>query len=894
MAKQFAGFNEQQKNIILARNGYKGRPLQNDEALNLIASDPKYNSAYNMAYEKAMKLVPGARAMARPMATGGFVFPSKDARGTVNRLKEIDNPEYADSAVKQQNSAVNQMQQTFSLPQNQMQQPFVQPQDQMQPPRGFAEGGAIIEEDNLTQEQKDRLSKAAAAQPAVQQPFDRRRMSKDVQLNTANFGGTRPFPDGLSNKMQMQPAVTYGGEGLLQGGGGQLLQGGGQPNLMTGQFIGGPGVQDFPRNDFESAARVQKQQATSQAYRPPKAGEDAPTSEDPAATFLNTAQQNYSNSLAAEQLAKDALAADPSNEDLLTALTAATSKAAQDNEAVSAAQAQFKQTSMPTPSELIESATKDPLSLVTQAGVKETTDEQKAEGTIAEGTGQAPDTTKGETTAANAAGDVVAPTNEGAATATTTGTSEATKTLTDEAKAAEGTVSDDATVDAATMSPEELAQLKLDAPQIEDGVQVKAPDERVLEDGELIEGSAVDMDRVKDEVNFEAATGSPSTEATVQGQLTGLMKDFEGGDPPPWAAGAMRAATAAMAARGLGASSMAGQAIIQAAMESALPIAQMDAATFSRFEEQNLSNKQQAAMFAAEKRAEFLGLEFTQEFQSRVANASKISEIANINFTAEQQIALENARLTQEVDLANLNVASAKTLADAAALTQVDLTNLNNRQKAQVQNAKAFLDMDLANLNNEQQMAMFKSQAIANSILTDAAAENATSQFNASSENQTNQFFANLTTQISEFNVEQKNAISKFNAGESNAMEKFNSTQVAQREQFNAQNSLIVSQANAQWYQKIATTDNAAINQSNRDAAAQANDMSALGFSAYMQEVRDLMSYAWQTNNNDADRATRLAEAKLEKEAAEYNAKVTKSAGLWASIGSVAATIIAK
>jgi len=881
MAKQFAGFNEQQKNIILARNGYKGRPLQNDEALNLIASDPKYNSAYNMAYKQAMKLVPGAKAMARPMAYGGFVFPSKDASGTVNRLNESDNPEYADSAVEQQNSAVNQMQQTFALP-----------QDQMRPPRGFAEGGATIKDD-MTQEQKDRLLKAVAAEnrPAVQQPaFDRRRMTKDVQLNTANFGGRRPSPDDMYN-MQMQPAVTYGGEGQL----GELQQGF-HPQFMTGELreginVGGPAGN--PSNDFESAQRAAGQ-ATTQAYRPPKAGEDAPTSEDPAATFLNTAQQNYSNSLAAEQVAKDALAADPSNEDLLTALTAATSKAAQDNEAVSAAQAQFKQTSMPTPSELIESATKDPLSLVTQAGVKETTDEQKAEGTIAEGTGQAPDTTEGETTAANAAGDVVAPTNEGAATASTTGTSEATKTLTDEAKAAEGTVSDDATVDAATMTPEELAQLKLDAPQIEDGVQVKAPDERVLEDGELIEGSTVDMDRVKDEVNFEAATGSPSTDATVQGQLTGLMKDFEGGDPPPWAAGAMRAATAAMAARGLGASSMAGQAIIQAAMESALPIAQMDAATFSRFEEQNLSNRQQTAMFAAEKRAEFLGLEFNQNFQTRVANAAKVSEIANINFTAEQQIALENARLTQEVDLANLNVASAKTLSDAAALSQLDLTNLNNRQQAQVQNAKAFLDMDLTNLSNKQQMAMFKSQSIANSILTDAAAENAASQFNASSENQTNQFFANLTTQISEFNVEQKNAISKFNAGESNAMEKFNSTQVAQREQFNAQNSLIVSQANAQWYQKIATTDNAAINQSNRDAAAQANDMSALGFSAYMQEVRDLMSYAWQTNNNDADRATRLAEAKLEKEAAEYNAKVTKSAGLWASIGSVAATIIAK
>ena len=39
----------------------------------------------------------------------------------------------------------------------------------------------------------------------------------------------------------------------------------------------------------------------------------------------------------------------------------------------------------------------------------------------------------------------------------------------------------------------------------------------------------------------------------------------------------MRRATATMAERGLGSSSLAGQAIIQAAMEAALPIAQIDA-----------------------------------------------------------------------------------------------------------------------------------------------------------------------------------------------------------------------------------------------------------------------------------------------------------------------------
>ena len=428
MAKQFAGFTEQQKNVILARNGYKGRPLQNDEALTLIASDPKYNSAYNKAYETAMKLATGVTAVARPMASGGFVFPRKDARGNVTRLNQKDNPEYSESLIEMQAAEVNKLENTFPVPQ----------QDQ----RRFQEGGTV-------------------------------------------------------------------------------------------------------------------------AYRPPKAGEEAPVVDDPAKTFLNTAQQNYSDSLASQQQARDALAADPSNEDLVTALTAADSKVAQSNEAVSQAQAQFQQTSMPTPSELIESATKDPLSLVTQAGVKETTDEQEAKGTVATGTGQAADTTKAETTTADAAADVAVPVKDEAAKATTTTTSEATKAL--DGTAATGTISDESKVDAATMSPEELAQLDLETPQITDGAQVEAPDKRKVEEGEMIEGATVDMDRVKEETNFEAATGSPSTEATVKGQLTSLMADFEGGDPPAWAAGAMRAATAAMAARGLGASSMAGQAIIQAA-----------------------------------------------------------------------------------------------------------------------------------------------------------------------------------------------------------------------------------------------------------------------------------------------------------------------------------------
>ena len=87
-----------------------------------------------------------------------------------------------------------------------------------------------------------------------------------------------------------------------------------------------------------------------------------------------------------------------------------------------------------------------------------------------------------------------------------------------------------------------------------------------------------------------------------------LTANFDAANPPAWAAGAMRNATAKMAARGLGASSLAGQAIVQATLEAALPIAQADAATLcAQFESQNLSNRQQRAMLSAQQRAQFMG-----------------------------------------------------------------------------------------------------------------------------------------------------------------------------------------------------------------------------------------------------------------------------------------------
>lgn len=498
--------------------------------------------------------------------------------------------------------------------------------------------------------------------------------------------------------------------------------------------------------------------------------------------------------------------------------------------------------------------------------------------------------------------------------------------------------------------------------------------------------------------------GEVEAKATVQGQLTDLMKSFDDGKTPAWAAGAIRAANAAMASRGLGNSSMAATAIFQAAMESALPIAQQDASTFAQMGLQNLNNRQQVALanaaaqqgveianfnseqqaalqnaanaFALQSqnltngqqtmlanlqiRAAIQQQELSNQQQAMLTNAARYAEIANINlnnqqqaalqtsaqntqvdlanlstrtqsalanaqikaamegkvldneqqtavinaakyseannltFTAKQNAMLHNSELMKTIGLANLNSEQAAVLQNAATVASMDMANLNNRQQAAVVNAQSFLQMDLANLSNEQQTALFKSQQVIQSLFTDAAAENAASQFNATSQMQTDQFFASLTAQVNQFNAQQKNAMSQFNSGQTNAIAQFNTSQINAMEQFNAQQRLVIDQSNAEWRRNIATQDTAAINQANQFNAQMGMQLSLAQYNNMWQGYRDTMQYSYQAGQNDLDRENRLAVATLQKEAAVEAAKAQRTADAYRSMGALTATLLGK
>ena len=486
--------------------------------------------------------------------------------------------------------------------------------------------------------------------------------------------------------------------------------------------------------------------------------------------------------------------------------------------------------------------------------------------------------------------DITAPDARDAQTVTTEKVTDKTKAELQDLKAAQGEVSNKAQVAAQTMDATSSAIKNINAAEIDKAQQIDNIPKRKVAAEELISGSAVKSAEVEQNLaKLQAAQMDLDPMATTQGQLNKLLQDFDAGNPPPWAAAGMRAANAVLNQRGLGASSIAGQAIIQAQMESAIPIAQTDAQVVFNLGIQNLSNRQQRAVLAAQQRAQFLGQKFDQEFQTRVTNAAKISDIANQNFNAEVQITMENSRMAQSVDLANLNNRQALVMANAAQTATLETANLNNRQQAAVQNAQAFLQMDMANLQYEQQTQLFKTQEQIKSLFTDAASENAAKQFNASSQNQVNQFYDSISNETKRFNAQQKNALEQFNVSQSNSISQFNNQQQNAVDQFNASNGLIVSQANAQWRQQIATIDTATQNQVNQFNAQQEMELTVREYEGMWQVYKDKYSFAHDSAEGALDRDIQYGIAMLQKEASIEAAKYGMTSELYQALGALGA-----
>ena len=498
----------------------------------------------------------------------------------------------------------------------------------------------------------------------------------------------------------------------------------------------------------------------------------------------------------------------------------------------------------------------------------------------------APTVAAGVTTAA-APETVTAPTAITAPTVTGATAAPAVTAAMGAVKPEQGVVGEKAQVTAATQEPTTTAVGGIQAAQ---GVaaQVEGAPTRVEQAGEMVAGPTVDMAKVEETIaKTQAAQGVVTEEMTTQGQLNKLLTDFDAGAPPPWAAATMRTATAQLAARGLGASSLAGQAIIQAALEAATPIAAADAKVFEQMGVANLSNRQQIAMLTGQQRAQFLGQEFDQAFQTRVLNAARVADIANKNFDAQTTIAIENARLTNTMNVSNLSAKNALVLATAAQVSQLETANLNNRQVAAVENARAFLQMDVKNLEIRQQTSLFKAQEISDALVSDAGFENAAKITNANNALEASKISATLALTANQFNATERNKVTLFNANTANELAKFNAQEANDRSEFNSKLSAEINVANAKILADVSTANTAATNAANAVNAKNATELTAAKYAQQSQTYRDLLEMSWKTGEQEKDRVTNIAVASITKSAAATAAQITadsKSSADWGAL----------
>ena len=366
-------------------------------------------------------------------------------------------------------------------------------------------------------------------------------------------------------------------------------------------------------------------------------------------------------------------------------------------------------------------------------------------------------------------------------------------------------------------------------------------------------------------------------EALVSTQLTSLLDGIESGEIPTFARPAVAAVNEMLLARGLSASTVGRDALINSLITAAMPLAQSNAQSIK---ESVMSQR------TIEAQAEQLNAQMRQ--QTALDRADKTFSMNMAQFTSDQQIALSNSKFLQTVTLTDASNDQQAMMQNAASMAQLDLATLDSNTKLVAQNAQAFLQLDMTNLNNKQQSEVLRAKMNQDRMLSNQASTNASLQFNATSENQTNQFMANLKTQIDLNNVARQDSMEQFNATQDNAKEarrvgiaadiakfdaqlvtqvdQFNAQQDFARNQWNAQNAAAVEASNIEWRRQANTINTAAQNAINAQNAQNAFQMSSQSLAFLWQELRDQADFDFRAVENEENRKAQIVATALANE----------------------------
>lgn len=264
--------------------------------------------------------------------------------------------------------------------------------------------------------------------------------------------------------------------------------------------------------------------------------------------------------------------------------------------------------------------------------------------------------------------------------------------------------------------------------------------------------------QLRPESAAEAVVRNSPPEAYIREQLNTLMAGMSDGEVPAWAQPAVAAAESQLAARGMSNSSVARTELFNAIIQSAMPIAQGDAATAQQTFLANLNNEQQAVMFNA-----------AQNANMDMQNASYL-----------QKAQATNAQAFLQMDFANMTNEQRTREINQQAKQQALLTDTAAKNAARQFNATSAM-----------QTEQFMTSLTAQVNESNAARRQATSQFNVNAENAVRQFNAATSFQRDQFNAQNAAAVEQSNVNwrrQVNTINTANQNAVNQAEAMNAFN----------------------------------------------------------------------------------------------------------
>ena len=217
-----------------------------------------------------------------------------------------------------------------------------------------------------------------------------------------------------------------------------------------------------------------------------------------------------------------------------------------------------------------------------------------------------------------------------------------------------------------------------------------------------------------------AAVAALPTEALVSTQMENLLAGMEEGKTPAWARPALAAIEANLAKRGMSASSIGRDAMFNAIIQSALPIAQSNATALQTRAQQNLSNEQQANLASAQNTMTVRMQNLANRQTAASQTASMAQEIKVQQGSFSQQAVMTEAQQDQQTKITNAQLAQDRAKQESAQKQQAAIATLDSNTQKDLANLRALNEAGAANMSAEQQTKLKQYEATVNKVMRQA------------------------------------------------------------------------------------------------------------------------------------------------------------------------------